>query len=144
MAESFFQVLGNGTIMAYKRVPDKNGYVVASMMDCGQFDDWKIKEQVSFEDTFGVVQLSADNVEKLKDVFFSLSEAIPLSQERWEHVMAPRASYEVVRYFDHVEDGVIARGLTKREADEKATSMNMDKHRKYLTTYDIRKENATR
>ncbi len=135
--EDFYKVEYNGNLMKYHKVGiDANGtpkWASKSMLDCNQFEDWKIKD-VSF-DTWSWFNTFTEEyaLNEIERVFLDLEEAAKLSKELYDKNFAPHSMYKVVRYFDNIFDRFETGALSKKDAYDKCNSMP----RRYLYSYEI-------
>ena len=134
----FYKVEWNGVLLKYHKIGvDKDNipkWTSKNMMDCNQFEEWKIKE-VSFNEWIGYSTFSEDYaINKIERSFINLEDAKKVSKELWNEHFAPNAKYRVVRYFDNIFDGYESDILSKRDAYERMESIP----KRYLYSYELK------
>lgn len=138
MMNKLYRVEWNGGVMVYIRIKG-DWFSMETVTASNEFEDFRLKDVEPTRETIQRVAKSelsetflnkelAKPIEERK--FFLAEEKETMKAEakrRWDEHMAPRALYDVVRYWDDILDMVIRRGIPKREARKLADNYNKNK-----------------
>lgn len=142
----FYQVLWNGELLRYHRVGESGNSVYwtkKSMIDCGEFDEWKVKE-VNFEEFKGAEEISYDCIANdMQNVFMEedFQSAKDLSLELWNKYVNPNGTYRVVKFADDVLISTVAEGKKKAEAFSLAEQLEKE-NRNPIVSYEVFSESC--